>query len=280
MTAVEQPRADDGLVAAAIGRQRARRRRYSAATLLARVVFLLVVLVVWQLAADRLGAEDWISSPLAVATKLASWAAGGTLLSGLQATLIATLGGFVIGAAGGAVLGFLLGWVRPVGDVLSPYLLAFYTVPKIALAPLFVLWFGIGTITKIAVAALLVFFLVFFTTFRGIRDVDRELVDISRVLGASPAQTLRVIGVPSAMIWVFSGLRMALPYALIGAVVGEFIAATDGIGFMINNSTASLDTAGVFAGVIVLMVVAFLLTELLRLAERWVLRWQAVGGHW
>lgn len=269
------PASDDGSLLAAAGASLAAQRRKELRTRRTLQVALLVVLLVsWQLWADLFDTAFWTSSPTDVLEQLFAWSETGTLWTGLRATLTATVVGFVIGASAGAVVGFLLGWMRTLGDVLEPFITALYTLPKIALAPLFVLWFGIGVTTKIAIAALLVFFLVFFTTFRGTREVDPELVDLARVMGAGRFATLLKIGMPSAGVWVFSGLKLALPYALIGAVVGEFIASTEGIGFLINNAAALLNTAGVFAGLVVLMITASGLTALLRLAEKHFLSWQ------
>jgi NitT/TauT family transport system permease protein len=259
---------------AATLRQQTRRRR----TMLAVKIGLLIVLLgVWEAAGPLFGTDRWVSSPSEVVATIIDWSRSGSLWAGLAATLSAAAIGFVGGALLGALLGFLLGWSPTLGEICAPYLLALYTVPKIALAPLFVLWFGIGLTSKVMMAGLLVFFLVFFTTFQGVRDVDPELVDVTRVLGASQFRTMLLVGLPSAMTWVFSGLKMALPYSLIGAVVGELIASTEGIGYMIGNATASLDTSGVFAGLVVLMVVAFSLSESLRLLEKRVLRWRPVS---
>ena len=123
----------------------------------------------------------------------------------------------------------------------------------------------------------MVFFLVFFTTFQGARQVDPELIAISRVLGASRWQALTKIGLPASTVWIFSGFKIALPYALIGAVVGEFLAATEGMGFLINNASSELNTAGVFAGIVVLVAISAGLTFLLKLAEDRALRWQTAG---
>ena len=159
------------------------------------------------------------------------------------------------------------GWVRKLGDLLEPFVLSLYTLPKIALAPLFVLWFGIGATNKIMFAAMLVFFMVFFTTYQGTRQVDRDLVENARLLGASRWGIWTKIAVPYSAVWVFTGLRIGLPYALIGAIVGEFVAAESGVGFRIKEATSFFNTAEVFAGLIVLMAISLVLLGGLKLRK-------------
>jgi NitT/TauT family transport system permease protein len=168
--------------------------------------------------------------------------------------------------------------VRRLGDLLEPFVLSLYTLPKIALAPLFVLWFGIGATNKIMFSAMLVFFMVFFTTYQGVRQVDRDLVENARMLGASRWGIWTKIAVPYSAVWVFTGLRIGLPYALIGAIVGEFVAAEAGVGFRIKEATSFFNTAAVFAGLIVLMAISMVLLGALKLVEMRVLRWQTTSG--
>jgi NitT/TauT family transport system permease protein len=156
--------------------------------------------------------------------------------------------------------------------------ISFYTLPKIALAPLFVLWFGIGPTNKIMFAAMLVFFMVFFTTYQGTRQVDRDLVENARLLGASRWAIWTKIAVPYSAVWVFTGIRIGLPYALIGAIVGEFVAADSGVGFRIKEATSFFNTASVFAGLLVLMGISLMLLGILSLIERRVLRWQTANA--
>jgi len=255
-------------------RLRESNRRRSRGILATQLVIVLVALVAWELASRRFDIAFWVSSPSAVWDQLLSWADSGELWSGIKATLLVTVLGFVPGALIGALTGFLFGWFRSLGRILEPFVLALYTLPKIALAPLFILWFGIGTLPKVVLAAVLVFFLVFFTTFQGAKTVDRSMLEMGYLMGGDKLPVFTKIVVPTSAVWVFSGFKIALPYALIGAVVGEFMAATEGIGFMIKNATNEFNTAGVFAGLVVLMILATVLTQLLRLTESKVLHWQ------
>lgn len=247
--------------------------------MLAQLGVIVALLVAWQLFADYAGTDFWTSSPSEILDQLLQWIRDGALWNALAVTLTETLVGFALGAAVGAVVGFVLGWSRVAGDILEPIILPFYALPKVALAPLFVLVFGVGISAKVMLVALMVFFIVFFITFRGTRAVDRDLVVIARVMGASRVDTWRTIALPHASVWMLSGLRLALPSAFHGAVVGEFIAASAGVGFLIRKATATFNTTGVFAGVVVLLVAASILIALVKRVEQRVLRWQHTADH-
>jgi NitT/TauT family transport system permease protein len=243
-----------------------------------QLTFLVVFFVLWEWLSVALHAEFWISRPTAVVKALMIWARSGDLATDLRLTLTEAGVGFLLGSLSGALVGFLLGWVQRLGKLFEPLVLSLYTLPKIALAPLFVLWFGIGAANKIMFSAMLVFFMVFFTTFQGTRQVDRDLVNNARLLGASRWAIWTKIAIPYAAVWVFTGIRIGLPYALIGAIVGEFVAADSGVGFRIKEATSFFNTAAVFAGLLVLMAISMVLLGLLKLVELRVLRWQNPGN--
>jgi NitT/TauT family transport system permease protein len=246
-------------------------------TLIAQIAIAAAFFVGWEVISIQLNASFWVSRPSEILAALRTWFQTGLLLSDLSISLTEAGLGYIVGAFFGGLVGFVLGWSRKLGDLFEPFVMALYTLPKIALAPLFVLWFGIGVTNKVMFASLLVFFMVFFTTYQGIRQVDRDLVDNARLMGASPRAIWRKIAVPYAAVWVFTGLRIGLPYALIGAIVGEFIAAEGGVGFRIKEATSLFDTAGVFAGLALLMSISLTLMGGLKLIEKRVLRWQSVG---
>jgi NitT/TauT family transport system permease protein len=243
-----------------------------------QLLIVVVVLGLWEWVARAFHTEFWTSRPSAIAVELVRWGESGTLASDLRLTLIEAGAGFVIGSICGGLTGFVLGWVRKLGDLFEPFVLSLYTLPKIALAPLFVLWFGIGATNKIMFSAMLVFFMVFFTTFQGTRQVDQDLVENARLLGASRWGIWTKIAIPYSAVWMFTGVRIGLPYSLIGAIVGEFVAAEAGVGFRIKEATSFFNTAAVFAGLIVLMAISLVLLGVLRLIELRVLRWQTASG--
>jgi NitT/TauT family transport system permease protein len=247
-------------------------------TALIQLSIFVAFLVAWEWLSGAFHADFWVSKPSLVLSALIAWYASGDLGADLKITLMEAGIGFVVGSAAGGLVGFVLGWIRKLGDLLEPFVLSLYTLPKIALAPLFVLWFGIGVMNKIMFAAMLVFFMVFFTTYQGTRQVDRELVENARLLGASRWGIWTKIAMPYSAVWVFTGLRIGLPYALIGAIVGEFVASESGVGFRIKEATSFFNTASVFAGLLVLMAISLILLGGLKLIESRALRWQTANN--
>jgi NitT/TauT family transport system permease protein len=241
---------------------------------LAQLAVGLGFLGLWQIASGRLIDPFFISAPDAVVAKLVQWAQRGILLQNAAYTFYATALGFAVGAGGGFAVGFAFGRSATVAAIFDPFVTALYCLPKIALAPLFIMWFGIGIESKIAMAAAVVFFLVFLNTFAGVRDVNPIHIHSTRIMGASEWQLLRVVVLPSAASWVLTGLKVSVPYALIGTVMGELISSNRGIGFLIGQAAGLFDTAGVFAGLAVLAVAGVVLNAGLKRLERHVLRWR------
>lgn len=241
---------------------------------LAQITVGAVFLMLWEIAADNWIDSFFVSQPTAVFTKLAGWIENGELFLHLGVTLYATVIGFVIGSVSGFTIGFIFGRYRHVAAVFDPYITAIYCLPKIALAPLFIMWFGIGIESKIAMSAVIVFFLVFLNTFSGVRDVNPIHIHATRIMGAGEWQLLINVIAPSAAAWVLTGLKVSVPYALIGTVVGEFMSSNRGMGFIIAQSSAMFDTAGVFAGLVTLALIGGVINEGLKRIERHVLRWR------
>jgi NitT/TauT family transport system permease protein len=236
-----------------------------------------LILAAWQGASGRLVDDFFISNPADVTRRLVQWTLDGSIFLHIWATVYATLVGFVIGAVGGFALGIWLGISPFSSRLLNPYLWALNALPKVALAPLFVLWFGLGIESKIALAAVLVLFLVFLNTFAGVREVDRDLIDAARLMRATRLQVTAKIIVPSAMSWVFAGLKTSVPYALIGAVLGEMIAANRGLGYLVQFSGAQFDAAGVFAVLVVIALLAVVLNLAVEIVQERVERWRVVS---
>jgi NitT/TauT family transport system permease protein len=235
------------------------------------------ILFVWQGVSGRLVDNFFISNPLDVGRRLMEWTLNGSIFQHLWATIYATILGFAIGAVIGAVLGIWLGISIFASRLLNPYLNALNALPKVALAPLFVLWFGLGIESKIALAASLVLFLVFLNTYAGVRQVDQDLIDGARLMRATRLQVITKVIVPSALSWLFAGLRVSVPYALIGAVLGEMIASNRGLGYLVQFSGAQFDTAGVFAVLIVIALLAMALNLVVDLVQNRMEGWRIVS---
>ncbi len=189
-------------------------------------------------------------------------------------TVLHTLGGFAVGVSSGFVAGLYLGRNPYLAAVCDPYIVGLNTLPRIALVPLVTLMFGFGTVSKIVNAWLIVFFIVFFNTFEGVKNVDRDIVNAARMLGATPHQIMRSVYVPSALAWTFASLTPAISFALIGVVIGEFLGGETGIGYLIISSLATLEAADMMVALIVLSAVGILLAAVVRRIERYLLRWQ------
>jgi NitT/TauT family transport system permease protein len=243
-----------------------------------RLTVLVVVFGAWQALATWVIDPFYYSKPSAIADRLWGWFTDGTskgsIWSNLSVTLQEAVYGFVLGAVLGVVLGILFGRSRLLAEVLSPFIQALNAVPRIVLAALFLIWFGLGMESKIATALVLVFFPVFFNAFQGAREVDRNYVDNARILGASRGQILWSIVVPSATSWILASLHTAFGFALIGAIVGEYAGASKGVGLLISTAQGTFDSAGIYAGMILSTVLALLAEVILGSAERRLLRWR------
>jgi NitT/TauT family transport system permease protein len=251
----------------------AARQRENWVIAVSRLVVAVVFLAAWQLASGRWISEFWVSSPSAIFTALVKLTTDGLLLPSLAATVGEAVTGFVFGIVFGVLLGIALGVNKVVARVLDPFLVGFYSLPRVALVPLFILWFGIGFETKVIFTALLVFFPVFMNTLSGVRNVDNDLIDVIRVMGASRFDAVRKVFIPSALVWVFAGLRISAPYALIGAVVAEMFTSNKGLGYLISMTANQFDTAGVFAVLLITTMLGLTLDLIVRTAEGHYLRW-------
>ncbi len=247
-----------------------------ASLLFFRILVGIVVLALWQglVAAGRLD-PFFVSRPSAIVARIGSWISSGTLWAHLATTLEESLLGLVVGAILGISLGFALARSPRVAAVCDPYIKMLNAVPRVVLAPLFLLWFGLGIWSKVALAVTLVFFVMFFNTYQGVRDADRVLIDNVRMLGANERQLVRHVLVPSALTWIFSSLHTSLGFAMVGAVVGEYLGATRGLGYVISQAEGTFDTTGVFAGMTVLAMVVVIASAMVTRLERWLLRWKA-----
>lgn len=244
-----------------------------------RAGVLLVFLLLWQLAGATAANPMFVSSPLAVWEQLRDWILDGTLGTHTWITIQEVLLGYAIGSAAGALAGFVFASVRLVYDVFEPMMMALYSIPKVALAPLFIVWFGIGIDMKVILAAVSVFFLVFLNTAAGVRDVDRGLIDAVRLMGGSNKDIALKVVLPASVSGLITGLKVSIPYALIGAVIGELVASNRGLGYLINDAAAQFNTAGVFAAVVVLTALAMVLNALVGVLASRANRWKPLDAE-
>lgn len=232
---------------------RARRRRNT--ILVSRIVLIAALVVAWE-AASPLFNHLVFSSPSEIASKLWEWTLDGTLARNLFVTLQEIVFGYIAGASIAIVLGLLLGSYPTAAAILDPILMAIYGVPKIAFGPLFIVWFGISLTPKVVICGLTVFFFIFYSTYEGARNADRDLLRTVRLMGATKFQERMLVIVPGALPAILLGLKLAIPEALVGAIVGELIVSSRGIGYLIEYSATQLDSAGMFAGLLLLMTMA------------------------
>jgi NitT/TauT family transport system permease protein len=232
------------------------------------------LLLFWQWASGRLIKEIYVSKPTAVGERLYELFSSGEIYPHLWTTGEELVLGYAIGVAGGVIGGYALGRSPGLARIFEPYVMAFYGIPKIALAPLFIIWFGIGIGSKVALASIMVFFLVFYNVFSGVRSVDRELVNLTLVMGANQRQLTRHVYLPAAAPYIMLGMRMAIPYSVIGVIVGEFTSSTQGLGLFIHEASATYDPAGVFAGIVLLLGFVMAASVLAGRLERLLLRWR------
>lgn len=247
-----------------------------------RVVALVVWLGSWELASDTLIDPFFSSAPSLIGVRVWEWLSTGYIWVHLGATLREMGLGLLLGSVSGIIVGFVLGRAGMLAAVADPFITAVYSLPKLALAPLFILWFGIGLLSKVVLVGLIVFFLVFFNTYAGVRDVDQLYINALRIMGGNRRDVYRKVILPSSSIWVFTGLKVAVPYALIGAIVGELISSSQGLGYIINNASSFFDTTGVLAGLVYVAAIAITVNYLVGVAERRFMVWKVsevgVGG--
>jgi NitT/TauT family transport system permease protein len=234
-----------------------------------------LVLSLWQWGAAT-GRLDhlFFSRPTEIGARVYQWLLGGSIWRHLGITLSEAALSFAIGVTAGVAIGCLLARVTFLSKMFDPYVRILNALPRVVLAPIFLLWFGLGIWSKVALGVTVVFFIVFFNTHRGVRDVDPVVVNNARMLGASEWQLARHVLFPSALTWVFSSLNISIGFAMIAVVVGEYLGAARGVGYLISQAEGTFDTTGVFAGMAVLSAAVLLVGWGVGRLERWLLRWK------
>lgn len=236
--------------------------------------FFVLVMAVWHFAVVLLEVSPLIfPGPWAVARALVELFQSGEIVKHLGVTLYEILAGFAFGAIFGLVLGALIGQSALLEAVLYPYVVAFQTVPKVAVAPLFVLWFGFDTTSKVVITATIVFFPVLANTIVGLRSAPRDQIELMKAFTASPWHVFRMVRLPQALPYVFAGLDIGIVLAVIGAIVGEFVGAQAGLGYLILQRNFSMDAAGMFAILVVLSLIGLVLHSLMKFIARRVIFW-------
>jgi NitT/TauT family transport system permease protein len=238
------------------------------------VLFVAALLGLWQLASGRWIDPLLVASPSTIAQRLGDWLGDGTLWDNLRPTLVALLVGFVIGVLLAFAVAVLFTEVPTLGRFFENYILALGAVPFVALAPLLIIWFGLGLEPKIVVAALTTFCSFFANAFTGLRETDPQLLELGRILHASQRQRLTKLRFWSAMPYLTSGVKQSLPRAVFAVIVIEFLASNKGLGYLITSSGNNLDMPGLFGAVIALVIVTQGLLFLIRLGEKRLLFWQ------
>jgi NitT/TauT family transport system permease protein len=255
-----------------------------------QLALLVVVFVVWHVGTsptllppiyfdDPNRAAFFFGEPLKVLERIWAWFAGGDIYRHLWVTLVETLLAFFAGTALGVVVGIWLALSPTASALLDPYIKAANAMPRVILAPIFSVWFGLGMASKVALGITLVFFIVFFNVYQGIREISPVVLANAKMLGASRRQLLRHVYLPSAMSWVFASLHNSVGLAFVGAVVGEYLGSAEGVGYLILQAEGVFDINTVFAGVLVLTGFALVLDSVVTIMERRLMVWQPRSGE-
>ena len=245
-----------------------------------RTIAIIIPLVVWQLLADFWIGGKWISSPLQVASRLWSMASDGMLWIHTWETLKEAIVGLVSGVVIGVTLGVVLGVWKRLSDAVDPVIMGFYSLPRVSLAPLFIIWLGIGLVAKVALVASIVLFVVLFNVREGVRGIDREVIDAFRSMNASRGAMVRYVIVPSLVPWLFAAIRIGIGMALIGAVVAEMVGSARGLGWYVTYTSGIYDMAGSITALVTLMVLAMIFNWVLAILERKMLHWRRSTESW
>jgi NitT/TauT family transport system permease protein len=250
-----------------------------------QVAILVVVIVVWEVGTatptglNRFAVDPFIwSRPSSILARVSQWLQSGIILNNVFITLYEAFMSFVLGALAGVVVGFVLARSELWSRVLNPFIQVLNALPRLVFAPIFFLLFGLDENSKIALGFSLVFFIVFFNAYQGVREVDRNVFNNVRMLGANERQMTQHVLLPSALTWILTSLHTSVGFAMVGAVVGEYLGAARGLGHVIAQSEGNLDATGVWAGMLVLCVVVVLVEVVVTRLERRLVRWKPVAA--
>jgi sulfonate transport system permease protein len=262
-----------------VKRAQAARRKRRRLVMAARIAIFVFIVGGWEICARAHIVDPFFfGEPSKIALQIKDWVANGTqagsLFEQVRVTLTEAVLGFVIGVVLGVVFGIALGRIQFLADVFSPYIKVMNSIPRIVLGSIFIVWLGLGISSKVALAIVLVFFAVFFNAFQGTREVDQNLIANARILGASKRQVTTHVVLPSALTWIIASLHVSFGFALIGAIVGEFLGAQKGLGLLISQAQGTFNPNGVFAAMVIIAIVALIAEGLIGLLERRLLSWR------
>lgn len=249
-------------------------RKWRVPMAIQRVILILVLLAIWELGSALTDGEFWVSRPLLIVDRLISMVRSGELLRHLTATLVEAGSGLLLAGLVGIPLGIALERFPHVAKLVEPVIMGLYGLPRVALAPLFILWVGIGLSSKVLMSFSMVIFVFLMNVSEGVRSIDKDMLDLMSTMRASRPYVIRHVILPAIVPWILTAIRIGVGLALIGAVVAELIGSNQGLGWYIEKSGGRLDTTGVFTGLVVLMAVAMLANFLIVAAERRLLRWR------
>jgi len=245
-----------------------------------QVLVAVVALVAWQglttypVFGKILLPPFFFSNPVDVADQIVDWFARGVIWKHLWVTLIESILAFVLGSIGGVLVGFWFARQPCTAVVFDPYVKMVNALPRVVLAPIFTLWLGLGIWSKVALGVTLVFFIVFFNVYQGVKEVSPTVLANARMLGMSERQLMRHVYWPSALSWMFSSLHTSVGFAVVGAVVGEYLGSAAGLGYLIQQAEGVFDVAGVFAGMFVLAAFVIVIDTLVTAVEKRLLIWR------
>ncbi len=236
----------------------------------------IALLGAWE-AIGRVSGGAWTSRPTLIAARLAVWLQG-SIYPHVATTLAEVVCGLLVGSLLGVLAGLLLGRSPIAAGILRPIVVAFYSIPLVALAPLFIMFFGLDMLPKIVLVSIVVFFLLFFNTFAGASSVDHDLIAQVELMGSNRRELFQKVVAPACMAWIIGGIKTALPYALVAATTGEMLAARRGLGFLISDAASQFDMTSMYAALFILMALGLLVSEVAASGERHLLRWRHAEG--
>lgn len=267
---------EDEIPSSTTGKKRVRRRQLKPSLFLVRdrILLLAIFLGIWELTATWLVSPLWIGQPSQVAARIWSMALSGSLWLHTWTTLLEAGLGLLLAFVVGVPIGILMARFKYGAAIAEPYIMALYSMPRVALAPLFIIWFGIDLLSKVMMAFSIVVFIFILNIHEGLKTIDTDLVDLFRTMRAPPRYVTRKVLIPWIEPWIIAAMRLAIGSALIGAIVAELIGSSKGLGWYIENSAGRLDTTGVFAGITILVIIAALANSAVGWVERRRLGWR------